>query len=544
MTKTRLQNLAHTIILSSGWTRRAIAFFSGAFGALAMPPFDVFPALVVPMSCAVWFVDGAAGGPSPRLAGRLQAAGEAAVSGWWLGFGFFVAGLWWLGAAFLVEADQFAWALPLGVVGLPAGLAFFPAVGFALARLLWSTGAGRVLALAVGLGFSEWLRSTVLTGFPWNNFGMALGGNLVLAQFGSVVGLHGLTVLAVAIAAAPATLADEAPQGRAMASYAAGALLLCLAAFGGLRLAAGEVGFEPNVRLRLMQPNLAQDAKFRPEAMQEIVTRYLALSDRSTSPQSTGIKDVTHLFWPESPFPVILSRDPESLRRIGAFLPAGTVLITGAVRQDAIPGPRRSRDVFYNSIQVVQSGGAIAASYDKVHLVPFGEYLPFRDFVDRIGLRQFVHIPGGFEAGSRRSIFKVPGLPDSAPLVCYEAIFPGAVVGSAGDGERPGVMINLTNDGWFGHTPGPYQHLAQARLRAVEEGLPLVRAANTGVSAIIDPYGRILGRLPLGRADVLDGALPKAIPPTTFARHPFLAPLVVWLLALLGALALRPRRRI
>ena len=439
----------------------------------------------------------------------------AAAAGWWWGFGYFLAGLWWLGAAFLVEAETWAWALPLGVIALPAGLALFPALGFAAARLIWTPGAARVLAFAAALSAAEYLRGTVLTGFPWNVFGMALGGNLVLAQGASVVGLYGLTLIALAIAAAPATLADGARRLNAPVITAALALA-GLAAFGAARLAMGEAGVVKGVALRIMQPNVAQDATFRPENKDAVLRRYLALSDRATSPAVSGLASVTHLIWPESAFPFILARDAQALGQIGRALPPGTTLITGAVRMiDAGPGERRPR--YYNSIQVVESGGALAASVDKAHLVPFGEYLPLRGLLNRVGLSQFVHIPGGFEAGAQRMALNVRGLPPVAPLICYEAIFPGQVM-PAGAGTRPGLLLNVTNDGWFGLTSGPYQHLAQARLRAIEEGLPLVRAANTGISAVVDPYGRVINALPLGVADVLDSPLPQSIDATVFSQ--------------------------
>jgi apolipoprotein N-acyltransferase len=542
--------LAHRIILAWGWERRLIAMIAGAIGALAMPPVDFFPALAIPMTVAVWLIDGSQrAGEGTRSSKRafLLTAREAAAAGWWLGFGYFVAGLWWLGAAFLVEPDRFAWLLPLGVIGLPCLLAFFTAAGFALASLLWSSGAARILALAAGLGFAEWLRGNVLTGFPWNSFGMALGGNLVLAQFSCCVGLYGSTIIAIAIFAAPATLIDTGRTGRSWTttpSFLAVAALLALAAFGTLRLAAGKVEFVPNVKLRIMQPNLPQDAKFRPENGEAILQHYLDLSDRATSPQTSGIGDVTHLIWPESAFPFILSREPGALAEIGQFLRPGTVLVTGAARtSEPLPSEAtgRTRVHYFNSVQVIASGGVILASYDKVHLVPFGEYLPMGALLERLGLQNFVHIPGGFDAGIRRELLAVPGLPPVAPLICYEAIFPGEVTPTDGSSTRPGVLLNVTNDGWFGMTPGPYQHLAQARLRAIEEGLPLVRAANTGISAIVDPYGRILSQLPLGREDVLDGRLPQGIGPTLFARAPIMSVLAIWLVAIAGSVLLRRR---
>ncbi len=528
--------LAEWVILAGGWRRRLIALVAGATGALAMAPVDFFPAAVVPMTIAVWLIDGAAE-VKPDAAGRpsrvrLPALRNAFAIGWWWGFGYFLAGLWWLGAAFLVEPDQFAWMLPFGVIGLPAVLALYPALGFALARLIWSPGAGRIFALAVGLGLSEWLRGRLFTGFPWNAWGMVLGGNVVTGQLAALVGLDGLTVVTIALFAAPAVLPDPGMSRRRAARpvLAALAALALVAGFGALRLQAPRPGMVPDVRLRIMQPNITQDAKFNPDNKAEIVGRYLALSDRATGPRRTGLADITTLIWPESAFPFILSRDPQALTQIGDALPAGTILVTGAARAEVGP---QGRPRYFNAIQVLAHGGDILDSADKVHLVPFGEYLPFDEVLTRLGLHRFVNIPGGFEAGGVRRLIEVPGLPPVAPLVCYEAIFPGEVVPRGA--LRPGLLLNVTDDGWFGLTAGPYQHLAQARLRSIEEGLPLVRAATTGISAIVDPYGRILESLPLGTEGVLDGTLPKAIAPPLAARAPFLPGFALWLACLVAA---------
>jgi apolipoprotein N-acyltransferase len=501
--------LAHRVVLAWGWSRALIAFAAGAVGALAMPPFGALPALAVSLSVAVWLIDGAAAGP------RRHAAWSAAAAGWCWGFGYFIAGLWWLGAAFLVEADQFAWALPFGVLGLPAVLASFPAVGFGLARLFWTGNSGRILALAAGLAASEWLRGHLFTGFPWNTLGMAVGQNLLLMQAASVVGLYGLTALAIAICAAPATLGTgSSTRQRVLAPGVALAGLVVLGLFGWLRVPAEASPTVSGVKLRIMQPNLPQDAKFNPRNRDDIMRRYLALSDRATSPQSSGVADVTHLIWPESAFPFLLHRDARALADIAALLPPGVTLITGAARaEEPLPGEDGLR--FYNSVQAIADDGTILSTYDKAHLVPFGEYFPLvLDTVLRgLGLRQFVHVPGGFTPAASRRTFEVRGLPPAAATVCYEAIFPGEV---AAGGARPSLILNVTNDAWFGNTPGPRQHLAQARLRAVEEGLPLVRAANTGISAVVDSYGRTLGLLPLGIEGVLDAPLPRPLAGTPY----------------------------
>jgi apolipoprotein N-acyltransferase len=504
--------LAHRVILAWGWPRRLIAFVAGAVGALAMAPLNVLPALAVAMTAAVWLIDGAAGSDKD---GRLSSIRAAAATGWWFGFGYFVAGLWWLGAAFLVEADEFAWALPLGVVALPAGLALFTALGFALARLLWQRNAMRIVALAVGLSASEWLRGHLFTGFPWNSFGMALGGTVSLAQIAAYVGLYGLTFIAVLLAASFATLGTgDTTRARLTAPVLALVALAGLAVFGTLRVPSQPVAEVAGVKLRLMQPNVPQDAKFRPENRDRIMRHYLTLSDRATSPLSTGVSDITHLVWPESAFPFLLARDPPALAQIAALLPAGTTLVTGAARAgEPLPGEVNAR--YFNAIQVVADDGTLLSTYDKVHLVPFGEYLPFSGLLREWGLRQFVRAPAGFEAGPQGQLLTIRGLPPAAPLICYEAIFPAKVVAP---GTRPGLLLNLTNDAWFGLTPGPYQHLAQARLRTIEEGLPLVRVANTGISAVVDPYGRTIASLPLGIEGVLDTLLPRPIATPFYAQ--------------------------
>lgn len=503
-----LRRIAASIVIAWGWRRAAIAFGAGAASALAMAPFHIWPVLFVTFPVLVWLIDGAAG----RF-GRLFAAG---VTGWWFGFGYFLAGLYWVGIAFLVDAKTFGWLMPFAVLGLPAGLAVLTGLGTAFAKLLWSRGAVRVLALAAALTIAEWLRGHVLTGFPWNAFGYALAAPLALAQGAALVGLWGLTFVAVAAFASPAVLADDRTETRRpwLPLALSLSVLAGLAVYGAVRLATTPTTFVEGVRLRIMQPNLPQDAKFNYGAKQQVMATYLALSDQATGPDHRGVRDATHLIWPESAFPFLLAREPEAMAQIADLLPQGTVLITGAARAAESTGGGRVRHG-YNSVYVIDDAGTILSVYDKVHLVPFGEYLPFQDALERLGLMPLTKVRGGFLPGPRRRPLSVPGAPAAAPLICYEIIFPGAVLG---DGERPGWLLNLTNDGWFGASSGPHQHFHQARVRAIEEGLPLVRAANTGVSAVVDPLGRVVRALPLGVAGVLDARLPHRIEPTLYAR--------------------------
>ncbi|MBR1362316.1 apolipoprotein N-acyltransferase [Bradyrhizobium ottawaense] len=505
----RLRQIALAIILAWGWKRAVIAMGCGALSVLALAPFNLFPVLFITFPVLVWLIDGAG-------AGRYGGVPAAALTGYWFGLGYFVPGLYWIGYAFFVEADVFAWLTPFAVLGLPAYLSIFTAIGFALARLLWTKNATRVLALAASLTISEWLRGHLLTGFPWNAFGYALSEPLPLAQTASLVGLWGMTFLTVAIFASPATLIDRTPDRRLAwrVPAAAIALLVVMSIFGAIRLSLHPTTMVSGAKLRLMQPNLQQDAKFNYAAKSEVMKKYLALSDRASGPQSTGVRDATILIWPESAFPFFLTREADAMAQIADLLPKGTVLITGSVRAPDLPrGTPITRA--YNSIYVIDHDGSVLAVYDKLHLVPFGEFLPYQALMEKLGFEQLTRVRGGFIPGTVRHALQVPGAPPALPLICYEAIFPGEV---AGRNERPGWIVNLTNDGWFGISTGPYQHLEQSRMRAIELGLPLVRSANTGISAVIDPVGRTVASLGLGIEGILDASLPAAISPTVYAR--------------------------
>jgi apolipoprotein N-acyltransferase len=295
-----------------------------------------------------------------------------------------------------------------------------------------------------------------------------------------------------------------------------------------------------HVKLRIMQPNLQQDVKFNYAAKADVMQKYIALSDRATGPQATGVRDASILIWPESAFPFFLTQEADAMAQIADLLPKGTVLITGAVRvpEDAKRGVPVTRA--YNSIYVIDHDGSVLSVYDKVHLVPFGEYLPFQNAMERLGLSQLAKQQGGYIPGTRRRSLDIPNAPRALPLICYEAIFPGSV---ADRDDRAGWIINVTNDGWFGISTGPYQHLQQARLRAIEEGLPVVRAANTGISAVIDPVGRIVAKLGLGIEGVLDASLPQAISPPIYARLPNYGALLMLAFALIFVVLRRVKQQ-
>jgi apolipoprotein N-acyltransferase len=500
--------LRQWVVRASGSRRAGIAIAAGALSAASQAPLNFWPILFMTLPLAVWLIDGA---PAQRWRG----AWVCAVTGWCFGFGYFIACFYWVGHAFLVDADTFGWLLPVAVIGGPAYIALYTAIGFAGAHLLWQRGAVRIFAFASALTTAEWLRGHALTGFPWNAFGYALTRPLEFAQTASLIGIWGLTFIVIAIFASPATLTDERSETARpwLPVVCALVVLPAMFLFGLERLLRTPTRMVDGVELRIMQPNLQQDAKFNYSAKAQVMEQYIALSSRSGN-RRHGLRDVTHLIWPESAFPFYLNTEPDALAQLASLLPEGTVLITGADRTGAPPPGAASTDT-RTSIYVIDHHGAVLALYDKLHLVPFGEYLPFQMLLERLGFSQLTKVTGGIIAGERRQPMVTPRAPPALPLLCYEVIFPDEL---AIGGDRPGWLLNLTNDGWFGISSGPYQHFAQARLRAIEQGLPLVRAANTGISAVIDPLGRVVRILPLGTEGLLDGPLPQAIAPTIYAR--------------------------
>ncbi|QND51737.1 apolipoprotein N-acyltransferase [Phyllobacterium sp. 628] len=492
-----IQRLAGKIILLWGWKRIALAFLMGALASFALPPYDFFAVCFISFPVLVWLIDGAVDNAG---AGPIRRLLPAAMIGWWFGFGYFVFGLWWLGNALMVDAVNFAWAIPLAVLGLPAVLAIFYAFAAALARLFWSEGLGRILSLSFAFGVTEWLRSFVLTGFPWNAIGYAAMPVPVLMQSSVIVGLLGMNALAVLVFSLPSLLAGKRDL---KTGFVVALVLVCAhVGYGFYRLhTANLVAKGPNVRI--VQPSIAQDLKFDAEARRDILDKYLALS--AEAPRS-GAPKPQIIVWPETAVPYILTKTPDALQAIGDTLTDGQVLLAGAIRMEE-PGIGQM-PLYYNTIYAINDAGEITAAADKLHLVPFGEYLPLENILRSLGLSEVVEMPGGFTPAVTRRSMQVTSNFTALPLICYEAIFPAEL---GYQGASADAIINVTNDAWYGDTPGPYQHFRQAQLRAVEQGLPLVRAANNGLSAVVDPYGRIIDALALDAVGVIDATLPGKV---------------------------------
>ncbi|MFQ5563611.1 MAG: apolipoprotein N-acyltransferase [Parvularculaceae bacterium] len=485
-----------------GWRRRGLAFVAGAAGALAFAPFYALPLLVVSFCVLVLLLDGVAAGER-----RLRSAFS---TGWWFGFGHFLIGLYWLALSFFVQAETFAWMAPFALFGMPAVIALFPAMAAALAMRFWSGGWRRILVFALAWSVFEYARGHVLTGLPWNLAGQAMAGTAAGAQSAAYYGAYGLSLLVVGLFAAPAAgLGRGLPPARRLRGLAVSAVgVAALFALGSARLAALDPGVHDDIFLRVVQPNIPQREKIDPELWSRNIARHMALSDGSVPGGARA-----YVIWPENGAPY-MSEVKSALQALSRTLPNSAVLIAGGVRREA---DATGRERYFNSIAVIPetpAGRRAVAFYDKHHLVPFGEYLPFRNVLRAAGLAQLAPYEDGFSPGEGPRTLTVGG-PSFAPLVCYEAIFPGALYPP---GRRPDWLLTVTNDAWFGDSAGPRQHLDQARLRTIETGLPMARAANTGVSAVIDAQGRYIETLPLYEAGRINAFLPKPLPPTLYAR--------------------------
>jgi apolipoprotein N-acyltransferase len=490
-----------------GWRRHALAAALGALAALALPPVHAVVLLVPAFVGLVWLID-----QSPRLRAAFAA-------GWWFGVGHFALGLYWIAFALLTDPVKFGWMIPFAVGGLSAGMALFPAVAAALAHQGWAAlarargrpaGAGRVVLFAVSWMALEWARAWVLTGFPWNLIGTVWTFSDAMIQLAAVAGVYGLSLLTVTVAALPATLADrdrESSRGAWRPVAAAFVVLALVWVCGLVRLAGADGATVPGVRLRLVQPNIPQTLKWDPAQRQQHVVKQIRMSLR---PAGASARSPTHVIWAETAVPYYVANEPELLAAVSSVAPPGGAVIVGAPR--TTPTPSTPFQV-WNSLHAIDGAGRVIATYDKFHLVPFGEYVPLRRWLP---IAKITHGATDFLRGPGPRTLAIPGLPPFSPLICYEAIFPTAVTEP---GRRPGWILNLTNDAWFGISSGPHQHLAAARLRAVEEGLPLVRVANNGVSAIVDAYGRVQARLGLGREGVIDGDLPMALAAPPYGRY-------------------------
>lgn len=475
--------------------RFAASFGFGALAALAMPPLGAFPVLLISFPGLIW------------LSAGVRTFWGAFGTGWAFVFGLMLVGLYWVPVSMLID-PAFYWMIPFTAAGLPAGMALYHGLAMAIWWRLPLAGTGRIIAFAVLWSAAEWLRGHALTGFPWHLIGYTWVDWLPLIQPVSFFGIYGLSLLTVLAAILPAAwITPSGRDGRGLVAWLVSlAVLAGLGIWGAMRLSEGAMATVADVRLRLVQPNISQLDKMNPDLWADNFRELLTLStDPGADPGSLA---PTHVIWPETALPYLAEEDLNARTAIASAAPPGGAVMTGVPRRvmnDDVPD-------FYNGMIAVDDRATVVATYNKHHLVPFGEYMPFSDWLplQAIAGRQF-----DYSFGPGPQTVTAPGLPPFSTLICYEAIFPGNVVDA---NERPGWLLNITNDGWFGNTAGPHQHFAIARARAVEEGLPLVRVAGTGISGVTDAYGRIWSRLGVDERGVLDSPLPVSLPATPYAR--------------------------
>ena len=503
-----------TRLLSARWFRHPafIVFIVGMSVPFAYAPLRVAPLFFI--AYAVFFTH------AWRAVSRPT---QLFLLGWAFAFGQLLVGLYWIGHAFLVDAEQFLWALPFAVTLLPAGLALFAAG----AVTLWGALCRRFsldknqlaafLLLALMWSAGETARAHVLTGFPWNLPTMVFASWVYPSQWVALVGIHGLGLLALICAA---LLAYPGAGARGIGV----ALIVVVIGVGVVRVGVLAPDTRSNViskanQLVLVQPNIDQKEKWDPARRADIIDALFDQTHRAIQNNPAA----RLIVWPEAALPLYLDESTTFAKRLAGLLPRDTSLLTGAIRRTIDANDTR----YFNSVMLWSGDGQLLATRDKTHLVPFGEYLPFQRVLEAIGLRQLTQLRGGYTSGHDRTPITLPDGRRLNPLVCYEAIFPYRAAAT----PRPDMLVNVTNDGWFGTSAGPYQHLAQASLRAVEQGLPLVRVANTGVSALVDGFGRTVGQIGLAQSGVIVAELPPPLHPTTFARVGHGPYALIWLIS-------------
>lgn len=464
------------------------AFLLGALSILAFAPYHILPALVLSFTLLIWLHDG------------CRTVKAAALLGFSFGFGQFLIGLFWIAEAFSVR-EGFSYAQGvISVFALSAGLSLFPTLILAVYHKLSMKGAARVLMFAALWSLGEWIRGHVFTGFPWNINAASVSAFPILTQSAAYLGAYGLSFLMTLVAVLPASLISPSGEWRMRPLIAVLILPLILMSGGAMRLQNHPTQMHEDLTLVLVQAGIGQKEKWQRDKLHEHFRTYMDMS--ATALEAVKTPNVA-IIWPETAIAYPVDEQPGTRFLISKILDRNGVIITGAPRFERLGADEYAA---WNSIFAIDNAGNITGAYDKAHLVPFGEYVPLRPLLARIGIERIVESLADFRAGPGPMTLTLNGLPAFSPLVCYEAIFPGRV--TAHEGPRPQWLANLSNDAWFGDSSGPAQHYALARLRAVEEGLPLIRATPTGISVATDPLGREIARLEQGKKGVLLTSIP------------------------------------
>ncbi len=466
------------------------AFLCGLLGALGMAPLFLWPILL--LSLAVFFTCF-----NDTLKRR-----EYFMVGYLYGLGYFTAGLYWIGNALLVDGNPYYWAYPLALLALPAFLSLFYGVfGYILSYITIQKVAG-FLASAALLALTEWIRGHIFTGFPWNLFGYTWGGTLEIAQSVSVFGIYGLTLITIIIGFGLGFIYLHGYKSKTSLITSASLISMLGVTFiyGHIRMADNVTQYDERTTIRLVQPSIPQAEKWDPAYLERNFTKHLNISKASDVKSDNII-----LLWPETSINPAILNSPQAGQMISNTLKSlgkNSYLFSGALIREK----DGDNVTHYNAFLAIDKNNQIRARYNKSHLVPFGEYLPFENYLP---IKPIVNL-SGFQSGSGPKTLFTGDIPSFSPLICYEAIFPGDIIGTS-QNRKPEWIINVTNDAWYGVSSGPYQHLTQTIYRAIEEGLPLYRAASTGVSAAIDPIGRTISNLKLNKTGYTDVYLIKPL---------------------------------
>ncbi|UNE54574.1 apolipoprotein N-acyltransferase [Bartonella machadoae] len=519
--QTFLSHFTFFLFSVTGWKRQMGVFLCGAATSFALPPFYLTPLCFLTFPIFIVLLD-----TIRTIQNNKKRFLTYALSCGIFGFSYFICSLWWLCNALLTDPVSLGWAVPFAILIPPFYLSLYWFFSGFIIGLLWTKGIARFFVLAFSLGLAEWLRSFLFTGFPWNSLGYTAMPTPLLMQSDAIVGLYGMNILAVLVYSLPTVLLTNEKKKTALSLCLS--LILFHSGFGFYRLNTIEnTANDPknNYWVRIVQPSIPQNTKLNNTTQEAIFAAHMRLSATPTADQNP---EPDFIVWPEASIPYLLYDNSFTTMRIGSLLKPKQWAIIGAVR--AIDDAPHAQTKYFNSIAVINAKGNILNISDKLHLVPFGEYLPYENFLKKIGLHILADNIGGYSAGSVRKTVTMPNGFVYLPLICYEAIFPNEMTFQ---GPPPQAIINVTNDAWFGVTPGPYQHLQQAQLRAIELGIPLIRAANNGISAVIDSYGRIVVALQQNVVGVIDSPIPSPITPIGSNENRIFSTFILFILMLL-----------
>ncbi|MBV6634151.1 MAG: apolipoprotein N-acyltransferase [Alphaproteobacteria bacterium] len=484
------------------WKRMGLAFLLGALAVLSLAPLNFLPALPIAWIGFAWLFDGV----------TTKRGGFATA--WAFGFGYLAFGLYWISAALFTDIGKYWWLVPFAVTLLPAGLAIFWGLAGLAVTASGAKGTGRFLALVAAFTLAEFLRGTVLTGFPWNLVGYGLAGSEALLQGAALISSYGLSLFAIAVPLALATLCQGKVEARLRLALPLLAIIgtVALWSWGAARLSDNPTTYHASTTVRLIQPNVQQTEKWDAENRREILNRLITLSTQPPDDDGDTIPPI--IIWPETAVPYALGIDEAARTAVSLAIPYDGYLLTGTPHREPLENDNEEGGFrYHNSVITLNAAGDALGRYDKVKLVPFGEFLPLRSILRPLGMDAIAAGSSDFSPGQRLDATYLPpllppSLPRPLPMVCYEVIFPGLFSGAVSSADW---IVTVTNDAWFGATAGPHQHFFSARMRAIETGLPVVRVANTGISGVIDGHGRVLVQSAINTADVLDMPLPKPV---------------------------------